>query len=561
MSKVPDSPEQLVRDVCRADGVEPPRVLHGDSAALLPGVSAGDAPPYLIGVIGGKDVGKTSLVNAIAGTELSAPIGHGRGTDRVIAYAHGRAAPMVRELLTAEAPDAHRIETHRHDDLLRQVLVDLPDVDSRYAEHVALTRRMLRHMLFPVWVQSVEKYADAAPAKLLAAVAEGNDPANFVFVLNKADQIIDREGRPAADELAADYAERLRKLLNLDAPPRVHLVAANRPDDYDLPALRQTLTKQKSAQEVKQAKSLAERRRAASLIAWLRQQDLPGKAERAGRLRDEAAAQLAGEVAEPLLDDALPAMLADPAVRAHLAEPAVRRRVRRWPVVSLIDVALTPLIALVRQNLGQTGGVATPDAYLERTGRGVAGRVRSVFARLRQTDPEIGRLYEHQRLWTSTESDAAAGRLRQRLRAALDAQREQVDARPGRGRLLAPLRWLLTLGAAVWLAVLQPVAEVALRAANPADLTEWREVAVIAVEVLSAQHLLAAAGFLGVYFAVLWALLRTWHQNRTLRRLAGGRDTGLSSAVVAWTDALLAPVQQRAQDAEQLSKRLDALTR
>jgi len=47
---------------------------------------------------------------------------------------------------------------------------------------------MLRHMLFPIWMQSVEKYADRSP-ELLMKVAAGNAPANFVFCLNKVDQL------------------------------------------------------------------------------------------------------------------------------------------------------------------------------------------------------------------------------------------------------------------------------------------------------------------------------------------------------------------------------------
>jgi hypothetical protein len=67
---------------------------------------------------------------------------------------------------------------------------------------------MLRHMLFPVWVQSVEKYADLQPQKLLAAVTAGNDPANFLFALNKADQLASAD---AVEELRDDFAARIAR--------------------------------------------------------------------------------------------------------------------------------------------------------------------------------------------------------------------------------------------------------------------------------------------------------------------------------------------------------------
>ncbi len=63
---------------------------------------------------------------------------------------------------------------------------------------------MLRQMLFPIWLQSVEKYADQQPQQLLAKVAEGNDPANFIFVLNKADQLAAQ-----AEQVRSDTAFRM----------------------------------------------------------------------------------------------------------------------------------------------------------------------------------------------------------------------------------------------------------------------------------------------------------------------------------------------------------------
>src|SRR5690606_28773918 len=117
------------------------------------------------------------------------------------AYAHAEQAEAVGQLLEREVPGRWRMVTHEAGDLRRQVLLDLPDIDSHWADHVAVTRKMLRHMLYPVWVQSVEKYADRQVQELLRKVAEGNDPGNFVFVLNKVDQVEsqgDRETGTAA---------------------------------------------------------------------------------------------------------------------------------------------------------------------------------------------------------------------------------------------------------------------------------------------------------------------------------------------------------------------------
>ena len=140
----------------------------------------------------------------------------------------------MQQLLEREAPGRYEIVSHAVESLQRQVLLDLPDIDSQYSDHIEITRRMLRHMLFPIWMQSVEKYADQQPQKLLAAVAAGNDPANFLFCLNKCDQL----GGESGAELRDDYASRIARVLGQAAPPKVFLISAIQPAAFDLPALR-----------------------------------------------------------------------------------------------------------------------------------------------------------------------------------------------------------------------------------------------------------------------------------------------------------------------------------
>src|SRR6185503_15454304 len=179
---------------------------------------------------------------ALVGQQISEQTSHGPGTEVVVAYAHEAMVDPLRELLDREAPGRFKIYKHSIARLLRQVLLDLPDIDSIYSDHVEITRTMLRQMLYPVWIQSVEKYADQQPQKLLARVAAGNDPANFIFCLNKLDQLVKREGDSAAGQIKDDYAKRLSRVLGLSDSPRVFLVSANAPDQFEFSALRQALS-------------------------------------------------------------------------------------------------------------------------------------------------------------------------------------------------------------------------------------------------------------------------------------------------------------------------------
>ena len=554
----PDPHEQLVSEIVAATGAAPPGVI-GDDAPVLE--SADDEDVYIVGLIGGKDVGKTSLVNAIAGTTIADPVGHGEGTRTAIAYVHKDAVGAIRNRLG----DGVEIVPHDAENLRRQVLLDLPDVDSKYADHVSLTKATLRHMLYPVWVQSVEKYADARPQELLAQVAQGNDPANFLFVLNKCDQLIDREGLVAAGELAEDYAARLQRVLELPAPPEVLLVSAKRPDDYDLPQLRRSLGVQRSAKQVKQSRQLADNRRQASVMRWVGEQGLAARATSAERLADDAADLLAERVGRPILEEALPKLEHDAAHRLGLAEPAVRARLRAWPIVNLIDAAASPIVMLLRKNLAASNegdDAASVESYLSETGRGTAANLQGTFAHLKSASPEVGRLYDGRRLWEPAAAEAASADLRRRLGEAMTLQREAVRRRFTPSRWLAPLRWLLTLGLALWFILLQPIAAAALAMAS----FDGPELVAQAVALLSAQTLLTNVGFVALYLLVLWAGLRfgtyrrvTRLRSRLLAAEADRPETSPAAQTLAWMQSLLAPLDRRQKELASLAERADHL--
>jgi hypothetical protein len=162
---------------------------------------------------------------------------------------------------------------------------------------------MLRHMLYPLWIQSIEKYADQQPQALLAQVAEGNDPANFVFALNKVDQLIAREGDAAAEELRADYARRIANVLKLSQAPVVHLISATHPEAFDLPKLRAALGDDRPAKHGESSLQLADLRRHSTLMDWLDSQDLADRAARSTRCCVMPKKLTAQRLAVPLLEE------------------------------------------------------------------------------------------------------------------------------------------------------------------------------------------------------------------------------------------------------------------
>ncbi len=560
-----DELEQLVAVTMELTSSAPPDLLADDAPVFE---SSDDQPMYLIGLIGGKDVGKSSFVNAIVGESLTAPTSFGPGTEDVVAYAHQSMEQPLRALLSREVPNRFTIHTHSIDLLQRQVLLDLPDIDSHYADHIEITRRMLRHMLYPVWIQSVEKYADQQPQKLLARVAAGNDPANFIFCLNKLDQLVKREGDSAAGQIKDDYAKRLSRVLGLSDSPRVFLVSANAPDQFEFSALRQALSQQKSTQNVREAQDLAVRRQNRTLFQWLDDQQLPQRAERTARALENAQELVAARITAPLLEESLPALLNDPAYRTSLIEPVVQARINRWPIVNIFNMVLSPLLSLVRKNLSPApipiGGGISIDTYLQIEAQPLSSTVQRTFAQLQQSQPEVSSLYQLNKLWEDAPADFAAMDLRQRISSTLERQKADLLERlSGRYGIIAPLfRWLFTIGALLWFPIVQPILEAFL----PSDVERsWPRLAFFIVQHLGVTFLLKSLTFLLIYYTILWLVLRWQSEAKVLRALDRARNTDAlspstpSGQIIEWADALLDPLRERHERMKLLVSRIESL--
>ena len=453
--------EQIVREAMELTGAAGPELFNEDSPALAEAHADGI---YLVGLIGGKEVGKSALVNALAGAAITDETSHGPGTQTAVAYVHRAHQAEAAALLERAVPGKFRIVPHDVAKLGGQVLLDLPDIDSRFTSHLEITRRMLRQMLFPIWIQSVEKYADVQPQNLLAKVAAGNDPGNFLFCLNKMDQV------PAdqAAELREDFARRIQRVLALPNPPRVYMISARKPGEFDLPELAKSLSRERSADSLTESRELAMRRRQRTLLGWLTKQNLHGRAQQLARLDDLASDLLGQRLGIPLVEGVVPRMIDDPVYRMVMTDGVFVRRVARWPIVNVLHTLLLPLRFVIRENAAAGsflgGEEALVDSHLKIAGGPIAKPIQSAFAQLYQSDPSVAGLYADRKLWEPMEAESAQGGLRQELVETLRRQREIVLTKlSGKSGVIAPVfRFLLTIGALLWFPFVQPVLQIVL---------------------------------------------------------------------------------------------------
>jgi hypothetical protein len=167
---------------------------HATPADLFAGR---EARPLVVAFFGGTGVGKSTLLNRLAGAEV-ARVGVERPTSHeVTLYVHDTVA-------LADLPDAFpvervRVERH-HDDRRRDVAwIDMPDIDSTATENRALALAWLPHVDLLIYVVSPERYRDDAGWRQLRARGHRH---GWVFVMNRGD-----EGDPRQ---VADFAAELR---------------------------------------------------------------------------------------------------------------------------------------------------------------------------------------------------------------------------------------------------------------------------------------------------------------------------------------------------------------
>jgi hypothetical protein len=168
---------------------------------------------YVLALIGGTGVGKSSLLNALAGREVS-PAGVRRPTtSRPVAWVATSAAPRIMSLLERLGAAERRL--HDVVELEGVVILDLPDVDSLDPSHRAAVEAVLPRVDAVAWVTDPEKYADALLHDgFLKRWIPRLD--RQVVVLNKADRLAPDDvdtvrghlGRVLATELAGSSSGR-----------------------------------------------------------------------------------------------------------------------------------------------------------------------------------------------------------------------------------------------------------------------------------------------------------------------------------------------------------------
>ena len=161
--------------------------------------------PYLsILFVGGTQVGKSSLLNAMAGQKVSETGQGAATTQNAIFYT----PDDIYESDLPFQPARDRRVPHRATKLAAKVVIDAPDCDSFMLENRARSLELLTQADVVMVVTSWEKYNQLTLHELLKPEIRGRSAAAFVFVMNKMEELAEDE----QVEVLEDFRGVLRRL-------------------------------------------------------------------------------------------------------------------------------------------------------------------------------------------------------------------------------------------------------------------------------------------------------------------------------------------------------------
>jgi hypothetical protein len=258
-----DVPTRLGACISRLDeGIAAARILGLDAEeAIATRREAGDRLGFasdvcVVALIGGTGVGKSTLLNALAETEVSPASVRRPTTGRPVAWVPADTGGEIAGLLDWLGVEETR--DHPAESLSSVAILDLPDLDSIARDHRRRVEAILPKVDAVIWVSDPEKYRDAVlHDDFLRYWVPRLD--RQLLVLNKVDRLAEDDVEPVRRDLERSLAD---DMVRPGASIRVIATAALQ---GNVEPVREWLTEQADAKRVVVG------RIAASVVASLEQ--------------------------------------------------------------------------------------------------------------------------------------------------------------------------------------------------------------------------------------------------------------------------------------------------
>lgn len=465
---------------------------------------------FLYGIVGGKDVGKTTIINNLAGADISPDTDIlDEGTRVTVAYCHAEDLAAVKARLGPPIRDQVQFVTHDRRDLQNVVLMDLPDYDSRFNSHLADVKALTHYLQGLIWVTTPRKYGDHAFLEQLETVAQSHE--NYFIIVNKTDQVGTEDSlETIRDEvyrfISGECAKRRIPSPDLD---RLFLLAAIAPEKYEFRQMHDRLIRPHTASEITRAKitnlraefeqNLQRINHAYDLDHHLNaiDQNLNYVQERIGEAFGEEYARTVSE-----------RLSAQQNFHRRVSKVVFTRRVNQWPILRTVFYPLTVVVSAL-------GGRLSFESQADQSGQEDHDLLRhngkSAVHQLFQIRDDMLAAFPDLSAFMGPEPDFP-DLVEKRLNALLKAYEERLTddlmlarVRPG------PIKRALIYVPLFWFPFVQPLLLKvnALHGAGTLSLASLKELVVFLVSLLGSGALLTSFTFLGLFYGLLLMVIYT----------------------------------------------------
>ncbi len=304
---------------------------------------------FLYGIVGGKDVGKTSLINQLAGSRISIDSDIlDEGTKTAVAYCHQNDVAALQKRFMAEIGERVKTIPHNRNELRNVVLLDFPDYDSRFIQHRDDVIRLGKYLQALVWIITPRKYGDHEFIDQMEAIAQSNE--NYLVVLNKMDQL---DGKAEPSNVRREVTGYLnRECDKRGIPPlleeRLLLVSALHPQRYEFTRLHDTIVRQHSPEEILKAKAGNLKAEFEKNLSRMRAYyALPGRIAE----MDDALEAIRNRLGEQFDDDYFTTVkqrvLTLDTIQNRISSGLFFQRIQHWPILRTLFYPLAGLISLI----------------------------------------------------------------------------------------------------------------------------------------------------------------------------------------------------------------------
>jgi GTP-binding protein EngB required for normal cell division len=186
---------------------------------------------YVLALAGGTGVGKSSVLNALAGESVSPVRSLRPTTEQPLAWVADESRQELQPLF--DWLEIENVVGHGRNDLSGVAIIDLPDLDSVRVEHRATVDALLPRIDAVAWVVDLEKYDDERLHEYLRRLAPHSERMRFIF--NKSDRLDSKQQQLLLDDL--------RRRLATAGIETASIIMVSAADGTGVDALRAELTR------------------------------------------------------------------------------------------------------------------------------------------------------------------------------------------------------------------------------------------------------------------------------------------------------------------------------